>query len=223
MACISYDQETALNVLQCLRELLAEVPNIFSDFDRNLFSINNEHILQSMEIRAAELCSILSILHADLVGLNIRGSIQIFGELRNALYELCTVAHRYRKQFQEFIEWSPLHGNVHAGTQFHLEKDIPASPGRPKVYLSREQVSALISLGFKFTDISNMLGVHPRTLRKMHREWELPIGEGLSSEVTDEELDKSTEEIFTSVAKYWRKIDDRGTCFKGNTCAENEN
>ena len=56
-------------------------------------------------------------------------------------------------------------------------------------------MSALISLGFKFTDISNMLGVHPRTLRKMHREWELRIGEGLSSEVTDEELDKSTEEI----------------------------
>ena len=88
MACISYDQETALNMLQCLRELLAEVPNFFSDFDRNLFSINNEHILQSMEIRAAELCSILSIHHADLAGLNIRGSIQIFGELRNALYEL---------------------------------------------------------------------------------------------------------------------------------------
>ena len=195
MACTSHDQETAMIVLQSLKELLIEVPNMICEFERGLFRNGNEDFLRSMEMKSTDFCSILSTFHADIAGLNVRSNIQVFGELQRALYELCMVAHRYRRQFKELIEWSPLQGSVNGGTQFHLEITVPANIGRPKVYLSKEQVSALISMGFKLADVSSMLGVHPKTLRRMRREWEFPVGENMFTDITDEGLDESISEV----------------------------
>ncbi len=181
-----------LHALECLKDLLADLPNIFLEFDRNIFN-SNEAILQCMERRATELCSILSVVRIDLARLNMQGNRQLFGELNHAFDETVMLVHSYRKRFQEILELSPLRET--GGTQFHLDTDSQGSVGRPKVNLSKEQVSALIALGFKFTEISSMLGVHPKTLRRLRREWDLPVGASVFTEITDEQLDEVVSEI----------------------------
>ena len=194
----SQDSHTAANVLECLRDLLFDLPGIFAELDQNLFNTNSEEFLQCMERRANELCYILSVVNADLVGLNIQGNLlQIFGDLNSAFEDTVVRAHRYRQRFQELLHWSPLRPNGIDGSQFHLSGDGVGigTVGKPKIMLSKEQVSVLISLGFKFVEISKMLGVHPKTLRKLRREWDLPVGTNVFSEITDDQLDETIQEI----------------------------
>ena len=99
--------------------------------------------------------------NAELHGLNVRGNIQVLGELQSGPFGLCIVLHGYRRQFQEFHVLSTLHGNAHACTQFYLDNDIPAREDHKYIY-PKIQGLALISHGFKFTDISSMLEVHPK-------------------------------------------------------------
>eukprot|EP00794_Sanderia_malayensis_P011470 gene11470-12666_t len=187
MAC-STNAQAVPRVLQCLQTLLEDLPQLFVEFERNFFNTNNEDILQSMHGRATALCSILSVLDADLADLNIERNLELFDNLHGAFQEICAEAHRYRTHFQDSFD-HPLHRNSNNGTQFHLDNVVSGSVGRPKVHLSKEQVSVLISLGFKFTDISSMLGVHPKTLRKLRREWDLSVGQSVFTDITDEELD----------------------------------
>ena len=48
-----------INVLDRLKNLLSVFPGLIEEFDRNLFNTHDEVILQCMERRVTELCSIL--------------------------------------------------------------------------------------------------------------------------------------------------------------------
>jgi len=181
-------------VLERIKDLLSVLPGIIQEFDRNVFNAHDEVILQCMVIRATELCSILSGLCTDLEGLSVpTNQVQIFQELRNTLYEaIIRHVQRYRSRFQEALEWSHSGQNVIDSSQFHLSSGSGTADtaGRPNIMLSREQVSGLISLGFKFKEVSKMVGVHPETLRKLRREWNLPVGRNVFTDITEEQLDE---------------------------------
>ena len=179
-------------VLQRIKDLLSALPGIIQEFDRNIFNAHDEAILQCMVVRATELCSILSGLCTDLEGLSVPTyHVQIFQALINTFYEAIRHVQRYRSRFQEALDWSHSGQNGFVSSQFHLASDrgTADTAGRPNIILSREQVSVLISVGFKFTEISKMLGVHPETLRMLHREWNLPVGRSVFTDISEEELD----------------------------------
>ena len=180
-------------VLERIKDVLSVLPGIIEEFDRNVFNAHDEVILQCMVIRATELCSILSGLCTDLEGLSVpTNQVQIFQEIINTLYEAIRHVQRYRSRFQEALEWSHSGQNVIDSSQFHLSSDSGTADtaGRPNIMLSREQVSGLISLGFKFKEVSKMVGVHPETLRKLRREWNLPVGRNVFTDMTEEQQDE---------------------------------
>ena len=64
-------------------------------------------------------------------------------------------------------------------------------PGRPKMFVSKEQLESLFELGFTYAKVAKMLCMSERTLQRRRSELGLPIGQSLLySQLSDEELDE---------------------------------
>lgn len=78
-----------------------------------------------------------------------------------------------------------------SGPNIHIYREKPL--GRPRYFLSREQLEFLLSLGFNKTQLSVMLGMSTRTIQRRMAEY------GLSrrnySDLSEEELDRMVTEI----------------------------
>ena len=185
--------------LDDLRLSVHDISTVFSQLETNSFSRIDETDLECMLRRANELCQILSIFKADL--LLLRGPVQFLNEhfqaLSAVLDELELLAHRYKNQYQErpdLLRVQSLGSQQHPDQQVHNRRSS-GKPGRPRSLACKEQITGLTNLGFPFTKIASMLGVHPRTLRKMRSEVGLPIGTAVYSEITDDELKLVLQEI----------------------------
>ena len=189
---------SAINVLDQLTDLLSVLPGLIKEFDLNRFNTHDEVILQCMERRVTELCSILYGLNADLLRLIVpTGHGQIFEEIISTFDEAIGHVWHYKVRFQELLEWHLSSQHCIDSSQFHLACDVGTTDtvGRARVLLSKEQVSSLISLGLTFEYISKMLGVHPKTLWKLRQEWNLPVGRGVLTDITDHQLNESIQDV----------------------------
>lgn len=79
--------------------------------------------------------------------------------------------------------------------------------GRPAYSIQREELEALIELGFSFHQIAFMLGVSERTIRRRREYFGLPTGANCYSQLSDEELDTVVSDIMhvmcQSCIKMW--------------------
>eukprot|EP00112_Aurelia_sp_Birch-Aquarium-sp1_P016476 Seg3739.2 transcript_id=Seg3739.2/GoldUCD/mRNA.D3Y31 product="hypothetical protein" protein_id=Seg3739.2/GoldUCD/D3Y31 len=182
--------------LNDVRLSLDDISAVFSHLESNSFSRINETELECLLRRANELCQILSIFKADLL-LLLHGPNEHLQAISSVLDELELLAHRYKSQYQErldLLSLQSLASQQHPNQQAHSGRNH-GKPGRPRFLACKEQITGLINLGFSFTKIGSMLGVHPRTLRKMRSEIGLPIGTAVYSQVTDGELKLALQEI----------------------------
>ena len=76
------------------------------------------------------------------------------------------------------------------GPSVHLYREKPL--GRPRYFLSREQLEFLLSLGFNKTQLSGMLGMSARTIQRRAAEFGLSIKH--YSDLSEEELDSMVRE-----------------------------
>lgn len=72
------------------------------------------------------------------------------------------------------------------GSNMHLYREKPL--GRPKYFLSRDQLEFLLSLGFNKTQLSEMLGMSARTIQRRMAEYGLSSNN--YSDHSEEELDR---------------------------------
>lgn len=73
--------------------------------------------------------------------------------------------------------------------------------GRPFMFISKDQIEALLDFGYTYTRIATMFGISERTLLRRRIEWGLPSGRYLS-EISDDDLDDSIRRIIhVSLAK----------------------
>ncbi|CAH3191967.1 unnamed protein product [Porites evermanni] len=77
------------------------------------------------------------------------------------------------------------------GSNMHLYREKPL--GRPKYFLSRDQLEFLLSLGFNKTQLSEMLGMSARTIQRRMAEYGLSSNN--YSDLSEEELDRMVTEI----------------------------
>ena len=77
------------------------------------------------------------------------------------------------------------------GLNMHLYREKPL--GRPKYFLSRDQLEFLLSLGFNKTQLSEMLGMSARTIQRRMAEYGLSSNN--YSDLSEEELDRMVTEI----------------------------
>ncbi len=139
---------------------------------------------------------ILSIFKADLL-LLLHSPNEHLQAISSVLDELELLAHRYKSQYQErldLLSLQSLASQQHPNQQAHSGRNH-GKPGKPPFLAYKEQITGLINLGFSFTKIGSMLGVHPRTLQKMRSEIGLPIGTAVYSQITDDELKLVFQEI----------------------------
>ncbi|KAJ7380632.1 hypothetical protein OS493_006967 [Desmophyllum pertusum] len=78
-----------------------------------------------------------------------------------------------------------------SGPNIHIYREKPL--GRPRYFLSREQLEFLLSLGFNKTQLSVMLGMSTRTIQRQMAEYRLSSRN--YSDLSEEELDRMVTEI----------------------------
>ncbi len=70
--------------------------------------------------------------------------------------------------------------------RYECRKQYTSKPGRPAFFISYEQVEGLVSLGFSWKRIAELLGVSDRTLRRWRRDCDFTF---TFSEIGEEALD----------------------------------
>ena len=65
---------------------------------------------------------------------------------------------------------------------------VTGNEGRPKIYISRNQLEYFLEKGFKGSDIARMLSVSNKTIYRRLQEFELPVRASYS-DITEAELD----------------------------------
>ena len=73
-------------------------------------------------------------------------------------------------------------------TNHHLSCQRTGHPGRPSYHIRKEDLESLLELGFNFHQMSMILGVSERTLRRRRELFGLGIGNNFT-QISNEELD----------------------------------
>ena len=124
-------------------------------------------------------------------------------EAQNLIFDLHTLLGRtssFRSHYQRrfFLSFErERNGFSSLGSGLHREDN--GGPGRPKLHITREQLHTLnIDAGFSWSEISRMLGISERTLRRRRHELGMAVEGKEFSSLSDNELDDIIRQVLST-------------------------
>jgi len=110
--------------------------------------------------------------------------------------EMC----KYADHYQDRIEEETLNFPVRNPWQCSVE--LTGQPGRPPFLVPIDYIEALIEFGFTYEQMSAVLGISSRTLRRRRQEHGLPVGRNYT-DIPDSELDQEVNSILMVCLHIW--------------------
>ena len=87
-----------------------------------------------------------------------------------------------------------------------LDTTTTENPGRPAFVISSSQIEDMLQIGLNFEQISTILGISTRTLRRHRHRLDMHIGRCVYTDISDEELDSVISSIL-NVSKSNESLD----------------
>ena len=82
------------------------------------------------------------------------------------------------------------------GSLASMVASVRSGRGRPKIFVSKDQLESLFELGFTYVKVAKMLCISERTLQRRRSELGLPVGRSLLySQLSDQELDDVVSDV----------------------------
>ena len=123
----------------------------------------------------------------------------IFTQIESIIDEVLSIIHSYKTRLAERISFFHLRetgcGTLHAVI---VNSELQ---GRPSYAVSEEQVISLRSIGFRWNQIADMIGISERTLRSRCAEFVTVDGSKNFTNLSDADLDNIMRDIIQECPK----------------------
>ena len=120
-------------------------------------------------------------------------------DLVNNLEILLNFLNNLRRQFEALVESYDQDLLQESYSQTICAPEYRGRVGRPSMHVTPEQLNVLHNeAGFRWADVSRILGVSERTIRRRRHEFGLAVGRQIAfSEISDNDLDNHVREILS--------------------------
>ncbi|XP_046851779.1 uncharacterized protein LOC124445116 [Xenia sp. Carnegie-2017] len=165
-------------------EFLTRGFSLFDELHRNIFTKDNVTAEVIMARSEEYLC-----------GLCLLSRLQ--GWTNEIVHFFADVIMLFQNEIAKLSTQFSIHnGNENDQYVCPMEENEMSSAGRPRFFITKEQIDGLRSLHFSWKKIAAMLNVSERTIRRRRKELRMEIGQAVSySDISDEDLDANIEHI----------------------------
>ena len=190
------ESTTAWEYLDDLENFVPELERSLMEIQRHLYS-GDEYVLEEMARRCTALSQLVSSYRTQCMVIvqdsNCDRVQLIFMQLESIIDEVIAIIHSYRTRLAEQISFFHLReagcGTLHAVI---VNSELQ---GRPSYAISEEQVISLRSIGFRWNQIADMIGISERTLRRRRAEFVTVDGSDNFTNLSDADLDNIMRDI----------------------------
>ena len=170
-------------------EFLTKGFSLFDELHRNIFTKDN--VTAEVIIARSE---------EYLCGLCLLSRFQ--GWTNEIVHFFADVIMVFQNEIAKLSTQFSIHnGNENDQYVCPMEENEMSSAGRPRFFITKEQIDGLRSLHFSWKKIAAMLNVSERTIRRRRKELRMEIGQAVSySDISDEDLDANIEHILNRSA-----------------------
>lgn len=167
--------------------------SFFVQLQRHLLT-NDAVLADHLATRAYDYVHVASVmrsrLHRAAIEAGINGSTaQNEGLLHEIVEDLSVVINEVEDLVHHLESAAPDQIQGGESACLSLDTTITGNPGRPSYIISPSQIEDMAALGLNFEQMSRILGISCRTLRRHRQSLDMPIGGSRYSDISDEDLD----------------------------------
>ena len=186
--------------MQSCIEVLSDLPGFVGQLDLHKRS-NDLNIAERLFARGEDYIALLNVVRRRLE------HCSEFSDIVDDLWSLLEVVQFKLAPYAELIHTSQRFSSARNQLVGSLAPTVDGAavlqgnlhhrgPGRPKIFVSRDQIESLFELGFTYAKVAKLLSMSERTLQRRRVELGLPVGRALLySPLSERELDDTVASI----------------------------